>query len=150
MTLYGIWLFVLNLVEIVALIAVFLNIALYFIYRFNKTGEQTLPFRSFKAVYSVKPHAWELEDSTSDAYAKYYKDGRSRSWGATKIYMRNYIDYLRFVLFAKRENKKRKDAKLNNEMEELIESWQRDINHYKHTAECEINDMISRVNKSRR
>ena len=150
MTLHGILMFVLSLAKIVVLIAGVLNIILYFIYRLNKIGEQTLPFRSFKAVYSVKPHAWELEDSTSDAYAKYYKDGRSRSWGATQIYMRSYIDYLRFVLFAKRENKKRRVAKLNNEMEELIESWQRDINHYKHTAEREINDMISRVNKSRR
>ena len=129
----------------------------YSTYRKNRKGKQTISFKAFKSLYSISPSKWIVNEEKYAVYLsqeeeevhsfdglRYYSYMRNIE---EKIYMKTFIDQLRYSHFVRSKKKQEARKKYNRETERLVKMWQGDIDAYRENAQKEINDLVSRIEK---
>ena len=102
-----------------------------------------MSFRAFKSLYEIAPQKWLVAEAgfifTNPMY-----HSRS-SFVATDIYMSTFCGHLRYLLYACKERRKHIDKNVNKEREQLVASWQDDIDQYRENAAMEIQMLCEKI-----
>ena len=85
-----------------------------------------IPFKRFLSLRSVAPSKWDLDDATVT-----YRQGPDASWYDSPHFRFSLFDLVRYRLWLRRMRKEEAMEKENAELEEIIKSWQADIDAYK-------------------
>ena len=88
----------------------------------DRRDEQLIKFEDFLNLYTIAKDKWDIDYS----YCVIYENGRCRN----RIYMRTYLDYLRYRKWRKNIFRQEVNQKLSEEQLELIKKWQKDIDEY--------------------
>ena len=124
-------------------------------YRKNRKGKQTISFKAFKSLYNISPSKWIVNEKK---YAAYLSQEKEKVYGfdgfqyceymrniKEKIYMKAFIDQLRYSHFVRSKKKQEAKKEYNRETERLVKMWQNDIDAYRENAQKEIDDLVSRI-----
>ena len=127
----------------------------YINYRAFKGSNQVLSFKAFKSLYSISPFKWIVNEEKYAVYLsqeeeevcgldglRYYRYMRNIE---EKIYMKTFIDQLRYSHFVRSKKKQEAKKKYNRETERLVKMWQDDIDAYRENAQKEIDDLIEKI-----
>lgn len=102
-----------------------------------------MSFRAFKSLYEIAPKRWVVYEYgyiyTNPMY--YTRPG----FVGTYIYMTTFCGHLRYLLYACKERRKHIDKNVNKEREQLVASWQDDIDQYRENAEMEIRMLSEKI-----
>lgn len=112
-------------------------------YYLEKRGRQQMSFRAFKSLYEIAPKRWMVAE-----YGYIYTNPMyySRpSFVGTDIYMSTFCGHLRYLHYACKERRRRIDKSVNKEREQLVSSWQADIDQYRENAEKEIQKLSEKI-----
>lgn len=85
-----------------------------------------IPFKRFLSLRSVAPSKWCLDDTTVTYYPR-----ATDSWYECPHFRFSLFDLVRYRLWLRRMRKEEAMEKENAELEEIIKSWQADIDAYK-------------------
>lgn len=142
------------LAGITSVVLLVILIMKYIKYRELKGSNQVLSFKAFKSLYSISPSKWIANEEKYAVYLsqeeevcrldglRYYRYMRNIE---EKIYMKTFIDQLRYSHFVRSKKKQEAKKKYNRETERLVKMWQNDIDAYKENAQKEIDDLVSRI-----
>lgn len=147
--------FLILLAGITMVVLLVILILKYIDYREFKGKNQVLSFKAFKSLYSISPSKWIANEEKYAVYLsqeeeevcgldglRYYRYMRNIE---EKIYMKTFIDQLRYSHFVRSKKKQEAKKKYNRETEKLVKMWQNDIDAYKENAQKEIDDLVSRI-----
>lgn len=124
--------------------AVFLFCLLWLLSWWNSkimTNGLRIKFKQFLTMYRIDPNRWRLDNDGSVLYEKYYANERAlHQW-----FYFSPIGFLRYKLFYKEKDKKKKKIKNDNRWEKIINSWQEDIDKYREKYTKELKDKIKEI-----
>lgn len=101
----------------------------------DRRDEQLIKFEDFLNLYTIAKDKWDIDYS----YCVVYDDG---SW-RNRIYMRTYLDHLRYRKWRKNILRQEVNQKLSDKQLELIKKWQQDINNYYAKYGVKLEDTIN-------
>ena len=113
------------------------------VYGVSRRGKHKIPFRTFRALYAMNPDRWYIWTYGSiNAVPMYCRHG---AYMKDEIHMQNFIDHLRYLLFAHKVLRIERKQNLTQEFEKIAASWQEDINSYRSDAAKELRIMQERL-----
>lgn len=98
-----------------------------------------IKFKQFLTMYRIDPNRWTLDRDGSVLYEKYIGN-EIHQW-----FYFSPIGFLRYKLFYREKDKKKKKVKSDNRWEKVITSWQEDIDKYREKYAKELKDKIKEI-----
>lgn len=98
-----------------------------------------IKFRQFLTMYRIDPSRWILDRDGSVLYEKCIGN-EIHQW-----FYFSPIGFLRYKLFYKEKDKKKKKIKTDNRWEKVVISWQEDIDKYREKYTKELKDKIKEI-----
>lgn len=112
-------------------------------YAIDSHGKQKITFRAFRSLYAVAPDRWRLWVYGSVDWNPIYS--RRGGYFPDTIYMKTFIDHLRYLLFAHKALRIKRKQNLTQEFEKIAASWQTDIDSYRSDAAKELRAMQEKL-----
>lgn len=132
-----------NIFVILAIVAAAVALIWGVCYAIDSHGKQKITFRAFRSLYAVAPDRWRLwaYESVCENPGYYRRGGYFND----TIYMKTFIDHLRYLLFAHKALRIERKQNFTQEFEKIAASWQTDIDSYRSDAAKELRIMQEKL-----
>lgn len=100
-------------------------------------------FKSFLSFYNINPNRWELHDD----YIVFHNHTSYRF--ADDIYCLKFIDFYRYKLWKRKEEKYVAQVKSNQKYQEMIDIIKQDIADYEKRNQKEVAEKLNEIWKER-
>jgi len=131
-----------------AAVGIVFFVLVWLIWYFSAIGDleyTKMKFKNFKTIYYIAPEKWSLFDFYD--LPRYKKNG---DYYAQETIGFGAVDFLRWIVFRRRQRKKSERARAAKTETELLKMFKQDIEKYKTSAADFVNKEIEKLTREKK